>query len=291
MVDRANPSEAVADGPAIPDSNAQDHSETSPDSGAILRCNGYENLCDRRFNEVVFPAAHNAMSNSDDGWIAADQVHGMARQLQDGIRAMLIDTYDWLGDAYLCHTSCLLGTKRLVDGLGEVTMFLRQHPNEVLTLIFEDYISTAETEAAFVGSGLVDFVYAHPPGRDWPTLRTMIQDGHRVFVGAQTAGPPPDWYHHFYDVAWDTPYSFKTPSDFSCAQNRGKRGNDLFLLNHWLENPVPSEALSATANAHDLLLGRATRCQSESGKLPNFVAVNHYSIGDLFAVVRELNAL
>jgi hypothetical protein len=284
---------AVDDGPP----------DTAPDAGADqwvlpvdapgMRCNGYQELCDRRFDQVVFPAAHNAMSNADDGWVFPDQTHSIARQLDDGIRAMLIDTYSYLGSSYLCHTSCLLGNKKLADALGEMATFLRAHPNEVLTLDIEDHLSAADTEAAFVSSGLAEFVYVHPSdaGAPWPTLRTMIESGHRVLVGAENGQPPPPWFHHFYDLAWDTPYTFKTTADFSCAQNRGVRTNALFLLNHWLENPLPDETLSQTANAHDTLLGRARQCQRESGKLPNFVAVNHYSTGDLFQVVRELNGL
>ena len=265
------------------------------DAGAAdasgMRCNGYEALCDRRFDEVVFPTTHNAMSNADDGWAVPNQTHPMLRQLQDGIRAMLIDTYSNLGTGYLCHSSCLIGSKKLVDALSEMADFLGTHPNEVLTLVIEDHLSAADTETAFVASGLVDFVYIHPSGAAWPTLRTMITSGHRVVVGAEMGQPPPAWYHHFYDLAWDTPYTFKSVSEFSCAENRGMRTNALFLLNHWIENPFPSEQLSQTANAHDTLLGRARQCQTESGKLPNFVAVNHYSVGDLFQVVRELNGL
>ncbi|MEA2699360.1 MAG: hypothetical protein QOI66_3631 [Myxococcales bacterium] len=264
---------------------------TLPGDAPGMRCNGYQELCDRRFDQVVFATAHNAMSNADDGWVFPDQTHSIARQLEDGIRAMLIDTYSYLGASYLCHTSCLLGNKKLADALGEMATFLRAHPNEVLTLDIEDHLSAADTEAAFVSSGLADLVYVHPTGAPWPTLRTMIESGHRVLVGAENGQPPPAWFHHFYDLAWDTPYTFKTPADFSCAQNRGTRTNALFLLNHWLENPLPDETLSQTANAHDTLLGRARQCQRESGKLPNFVAVNHYSTGDLFQVVRELNGL
>src|SRR6185503_15298726 len=238
-----------------------------------------------------FPTAHNAMSNADDGWIAPNQQHGMKRQLEDGIRGMLIDTYSYMGSTYLCHSSCLLGSKLLVDGLRDITTFLQGNPHEVLTLVIEDHISAAETETAFNASGLSDLVYVHPAGDPWPTLRTMITSGRRVLVGAESGAPPPAFYHHFYDLAWDTPYSFKSPSDFSCQQNRGSRQNALFLLNHWLENPLPDENLSRTANAHDTLLSRARQCQMESGKVPNFVAVSHYAVGDLFAVVRELNGL
>jgi hypothetical protein len=231
------------------------------------------------------------MSNADDGWLTPNQTHPMARQLRDGIRAMLIDSYSYQGTGYLCHRTCLIGgNKKLGDALDEIVEFLRSNPNEVLAFVIEDNLSAADTAAAFMASQLAGFVYVHPGG-PWPTLREMIESGHRVVVGAEMGGPPPDWYHHFYDLAWDTPYTFKNTSEFSCAQNRGDRKNPLFLLNHWIENPFASESLSATANAHDTLLGRARQCQTESGKLPNFVAVNHYSIGDLFQVVRELNGL
>ncbi|MET0595513.1 MAG: hypothetical protein ABW133_22630 [Polyangiaceae bacterium] len=258
---------------------------------ATMRCNGYAELCDRRFDEVVFPTTHNAMSNSDDGWIAPNQQHGIKRQLDDGIRGMLIDTYSNMGTVYLCHSSCLLGSRPLADALGDMKTFLQQNPNEVLTLVIENHATAAETETVFAATGFVDLMYVHPSGAAWPTLRAMIESGKRVVAGSETDNPPPAWYHNFYSLAWDTPYSFKSTSEFSCQQNRGTKANALFLLNHWLENPLPDENLSRTANARDVLLGRARQCQMESGKLPNFVAVSHYAVGDLFGVVRELNGL
>ena len=288
------PDAPSSDGGALPDGRSGDGAppvDGDASADTPRRCNGFEALCDRRFDEVVFPTTHNAMSNADDGWVAPNQQHGMKRQLEDGIRGMLIDTHSYLGSTYLCHSSCLLGSKLLVDGLREITTFLQSNPNEVLTLVIEDHISAAETETAFTSSGLADFVYSHPAGSAWPTLRTMIDSGRRVLVGAEAGAAPPAWYHHFYDLAWDTPYSFKSTTEFSCQENRGSRQNALFLLNHWVENPLPDENLSRTANAHDMLLSRARQCQMESGKLPNFVAVSHYAVGDLFTVVRELNGL
>jgi hypothetical protein len=261
------------------------------DAPAALRCNGYEALCDRPFDQVVFATTHNSMSNADDGWLIPNQMHPIFRQLEDGVRAFLIDTYSYLGAGYLCHQSCLLGNKPLIPALTEIARFLQDHRNEVLALDIEDHLGATETDDAFRTSGLAAFVYTHAAGEAWPTLRNMIASGHRVFVGAEMGGPPPAWYHHFYDLAWDTPYTFRNATEFSCAENRGSRNNALFLLNHWIENPIASEDLSRTANARDVLLGRARQCQMESGRLPNFIAVNHYSVGDLFAVVRELNGL
>jgi hypothetical protein len=65
-----------------------------PERSAITACNGYPELCDRRVNQVVFAAAHNAMSGADDaGWLFPSQNHGISRQLEDGVRAFLIDAH------------------------------------------------------------------------------------------------------------------------------------------------------------------------------------------------------
>ena len=37
--------------------------------------------------------------------------------------------------------------------------------------------------------------------------------------------------------------------------------------------------------------GRAEECREERGQIPNFVAVNFVILGDLFAVVDELNGV
>ena len=57
-------------------------------------CNGSRENCDKRLNEVVFPATHNSYAAADEpGWFFASQRYGIARQLRDGIRAFLIDIH------------------------------------------------------------------------------------------------------------------------------------------------------------------------------------------------------
>lgn len=254
-------------------------------------CNGHEALCDRPFNEVALPSTHNSMSNFDEGWGAANQQHGLVKQLEDGIRGMLLDTYEWEGGLHFCHGACELGNTPLVAGLKSIKSFMDEHPHEVLAFIVEDHITPEQTAQAFKESGLLAYVYTHTQGTPWPTLREMLLSQKRLVVSAESGGPPPDWYHHAWDLIWDTPYSFKTVDEFSCALNRGSQDNDLFLLNHWLGNPLPTEKLAAAANAYDVLSARAKQCAQEGGQLPNFVAVDFYSIGDLFQVVNELNGL
>jgi hypothetical protein len=60
----------------------------------ISECNGAQELCGRRLNEVVFPATHNSMSAGDiPNWMFPNQEKGIPEQLNDGIRGFLIDAH------------------------------------------------------------------------------------------------------------------------------------------------------------------------------------------------------
>jgi hypothetical protein len=61
---------------------------------AKLHCNGSEALCEKRIDQVVFPGTHNSYAASDQrGWHFATQRYGIERQLDDGIRALLLDVH------------------------------------------------------------------------------------------------------------------------------------------------------------------------------------------------------
>lgn len=60
----------------------------------ITACNGLRVLCDRRLDEVVLPGTHNSMSAADrPGWFFANQVRPIPRQLDDGIRFLMLDPH------------------------------------------------------------------------------------------------------------------------------------------------------------------------------------------------------
>jgi hypothetical protein len=62
--------------------------------GRVGRCNGHAPLCDRRLDEVAFLGTHNSMAAAGErGWLFASQDAGIPRQLNDGVRALLIDTH------------------------------------------------------------------------------------------------------------------------------------------------------------------------------------------------------
>jgi len=254
-------------------------------------CNGSAELCGVSFDQLVLAATHNSMANAEDGWTLPDQQFGLARQLDDGIRGMLLDTKVWNGDLYLCHNDCVLGSILLVEALEILRDFLADNPGEVMTLIFQDDISPEQTASAFAAAGLDEFVYTHPGG-SWPTLAEMVAANTRLLVTAEFSGPPPAWYHHAWDLFQDTHYAFEDIESMHCEPYRGSADNPLFLMNHWIVGPLglSIESDAEQANQAEVLWAQIERCRELRGIRPNLLAVDFYGVGDLIEVVAELNA-
>lgn len=255
-------------------------------------CNGADELCSRRYDQVSYPTTHNAMANADDGWVGPNQTHDVARQLRDGVRALMLDTHPYLDGVYLCHSDCaFFGHRRLAETLTDIRAFLDQHPREVVTIIFEAYVSAAQTEGAFVESGLLDYVHVQPLDQPWPTLHEMIASGKRLVVFSDNDRGARPWYHYVWDYAFETNFSYEKPQDLSCATNRGDPSHSLFILNHFLTRGVGHINLARLINYNPLFADRALQCQEQDERLPNFVTVDFYNVGDLFQVVSTLNGL
>lgn len=300
----------AADGGSPPPSTLPQTCARGPRNTApSTTCNGSTELCSRAYDKVVVPMTHNAMSAGDEGWLTPNQTHGLARQLADGIRGMMLDTKYFSVEAnqnavskidgvstvdqvYLCHGACVRGKTRLLDGLCTITRFLDESPGEILSIIFQNEVDDADTDEVLRASGLGDYLYTHPAGSPWPTLREMIDTGKRLVVFLEKDGGAPPYLHPaFVGNIWDTPYTFSTASDFTCRLNRGATSSPLFLVNHWLMRPDPDVALAREVNVAAVLGKRVEQCTTEAGRPPTFVGVDFYEVGDLFAVVRAANHL
>ena len=118
-----------------------------------------------------------------------------------------------------------------------------------------------------------------------------VESDQRVLVMAENESAGVDWYHTMAEVMQETPYMFLDPADFSNRPGRGGTAGSLLLLNHWIQTaPMPKPSNAAIVNARDALLKRVGDFERERGRLPNLLAVDFYGTGDLFSVVRELNA-
>jgi hypothetical protein len=296
-------------------------------SAAVQTCNGHAELCDRPLNEVVFAATHNSMSIPAPGWMWPSHDGDITEQLKFGIRGFLIDTHYWDTETqvshyvdrlpedmkptveeilaeqsqvlqnfdkdgtYSCHGLCVLGATSLIDMFTEFRIFLEANPDEVIVIIIQDAITPQDTETAFKETGLIDYVYTQQLDSTWPTLDELIERNQRVIVMVEEESPPPAWYMNAWDYAQENPYLMKNLDDFSCTPNRGDTENPLFLLNHWIDRVSPSRVDAARVNNYEFLITQARKCESERGLLPNLIAVNFYSIGDLMVVVDELNGV
>ncbi|MCC6437448.1 MAG: hypothetical protein IT196_20630 [Acidimicrobiales bacterium] len=65
----------------------------APRAAGPATCNGHAELCDRPVDQVTFAGSHNAMASVDAGFLFAQQRATISGQLDNGIRALLVDTH------------------------------------------------------------------------------------------------------------------------------------------------------------------------------------------------------
>lgn len=296
-----------------------------PATASARRCLGSEQMCSLRYDQVAFLATHNAMSTTAARFIGPLQDPGMISQLDEGARAMLIDTYRWESASqlserltssdwppalrtqvrdlvnlanpprpglWLCHSVCRAGATPLVPALDRLRAWLDANPGEIVTLIVEDHVSAEQTQQAFKTAGLDRLIFTPPadPHAKWPTLGDMVGSDRRLVVFAENADGPAPWYRNFYNYAMETPFSVRSPADLTCEPLRGGVGKRLFLLNNFITTATGSRQDAATVNNRQFLLDRVHRCQAEREHLVNFVAVDYATIGDALGAVDALNA-
>src|SRR4030095_13932374 len=62
--------------------------------GVPSTCNGSALLCNRTVDKVVFPGAHNAMSNASvSDWMFPHHPYAISRMLDDGVRMLALDLH------------------------------------------------------------------------------------------------------------------------------------------------------------------------------------------------------
>jgi len=270
-------------------------------------CNGHVELCDRSLADVAFATTHNSFSRDDvytSGF--SNQHFDMSRQLADGVRGFMLDTY-WhkplfrSARATLCHGNCTLGGYLdLVPELRRFRQFLDAEPDNVVLFLVEQHsLTPTQFAAAMKSAGLGTEVYTHAsPTAPWPTLGQLIDAKQRIVVFYWTDGdeisPRPAWYHSLRAEVWETPYKYSSVDEFSCAQERGAPGAQLYMVDHFLSQPAGWASLAAKANPWNVILPRVQAC--EQVQLPNIVAVDYYDIdeneGDgVHSVVRAVDYL
>ena len=257
-----------------------------------LPCNGSPILCNRAYDQVAYATSHNAFSNAAEGWLAPNQEESITVQLEREIRGLMLDThYNADQQPSLCHGDCIWGERPLRDGLEEIRIFLDNHPHEVVTIIFEAYISAADTASAMDQAQLSPYLYTQPAGEPWPTLQELIDRDQRLVVFTDAPEEAFDACHDVWAFCWETHWAAEAPMDLDCTPNRGSTDNSLFILNHFLTAPIALPSLAEQVNHNPFLLQRAQLCQKKQSALPNFVTVDFAATGSVLETVDVLNGV
>ena len=266
---------------------------------ANSQCNGYESLCFKKYDEVAYLTTHNAYSSFEAGFYLPNQNFNITSQLNDGVRAFMLDVYSENDQLVLYHGVSQLGSSLFSDVLNEFKTFIDDNPNEVITLILEDYSSIIELSDALFTSGIIQDLYEHDEVIGWPTLQEMIDlDNRIVLFSDNEVQNPPSWFHFLWEHAVETHFSNASIDEFSCDFNRGNSQNDLFILNHFITNfelvlgnlELYNQQVQQI-NSNPYFIDRVYDCESQKNKFPNFITVDFYDVGDCLEVVNILNEL
>ncbi|KDP24289.1 hypothetical protein JCGZ_25585 [Jatropha curcas] len=265
------------------------------------------------FNKYAFLTTHNAYAI--DGYPShtgvprftfTNQEDSVAQQLNNGARALMLDTYDFRGDVWLCHSfkgQCHDYTAfgPAIDTLKEIEAFLSANPSEIVTIILEDYVQAPNgLTKVFTDAGLMKYwfpVTKMPKnGQDWPLISDMVKNNQRLLVfGSIKSKEETEGIAYQWNYMVENHYGEDGMKAGSCS-NRGEssplddRSKSLVLVNYF--GSIPLKDLSCADNSGDLINMLHTCYGASANRWANFVAVDYYKRsegGGSFQAVDTLN--
>ncbi|KAL2905351.1 hypothetical protein RDABS01_004061 [Bienertia sinuspersici] len=257
------------------------------------------------FNKYAFLTTHNSFSikgesqhNKAPTVTFRNQEDTVTEQLHNGVRALMLDTYDYEGDVWLCHSfkgKCHAYTafEPAIDTLKEIEAFMASNPTEIVTLILEDYVKAPKgLSKVFKASGLMKYwfpVSKMPKnGQNWPLVKDMVAKNQRlvVFTSDKTK-------QRSEGIAYQWSYMGMEPG--KCPKRKeSSTMNDhtksLVLVNHF--KTVPVKLTACEHNSRELIEMLKTCYAAAGNRWANFVAVDFYKRsagGGAFQAVDTMN--
>ncbi|CAG8651012.1 10520_t:CDS:2, partial [Dentiscutata heterogama] len=274
-------------------------------------CNGYAEFCNIPYSQISFIATHNSYAYGNN--VAANQNFDIPTQLKDGIRVFLLDGHkspsstssSTSSEIELCHQSCsLLDSGTATNTLKNITKFLQQNPNEVITIFWENFdnIAPINYKTSYDQAGLTQYCFTQPVDEQWPTMAEIIQSGKRVinFIDNNADTDSVPWLMPEYSYVFETPFENFNPNAWQCTVDRPKdQPQQMYMINHFLYNKItntnieiPQRDSANVTNAANLAQ-HVQNCTNIFVQRPNYVTVDFYNKGsnniNAFSIVAGLN--
>ncbi|CAL9764272.1 unnamed protein product [Musa acuminata subsp. burmannicoides] len=219
-----------------------------------------------------------------------NQQDSITDQLNNGVRGLMLDMYDFLDDIWLCHSTggkCYNFTafQPAIDVLKEIQVFLEANPSEVVTIIIEDYVtSPMGLTKVFNASGLLKYWFpvSRMPknGGDWPLLSDMISRNQRLLVfTSKSAKEASEGIAYEWTYIVENQYGDGGMEAGACP-NRAESSpmnttsRSLVLMNYF--PTIPNLATACKHNSAPLLSMLNTCHNLSANRWPNFIAVDFY---------------
>ena len=86
---------------------------------AYSQCNGSNDLCNKRYDEIAYLTTHNAFNSAAEGFsVLPNQTQSVSAQLNAGVRGLMLDVYDDNGTSMVYHGYAFIGSKPLSNFLN-----------------------------------------------------------------------------------------------------------------------------------------------------------------------------
>ncbi|KAL1809653.1 hypothetical protein ACET3Z_026643 [Daucus carota] len=265
------------------------------------------------FNKYSFLTSHNAFAIDDEpshtGTLritTTNQEDTISQQLHNGVRALMLDTYDFEGSVWLCHSfggKCrdFTAFEPAIDTLKEIEAFLSANPSEIVTLILEDYVTTPKgLTKVFTDAGLMKYWFpvAKMPqnGQDWPLVRDMVARNQRLIVFTsieikqQSEGIAYQWNFMVENKYGDDGMKKGSCSNREESSSLNDKSKSLVLVNYF--RSVSVKVLACGQNSQNLIDMLQTCYGAAGNRWANFVTVDYYKRsegGGAFQAVDRLN--
>ncbi len=163
--------------------------------------------------------------------------------------------------------------------LIEIKNFLEHKPEKIFTLFLDFSTNINELCDIFQEVGLNQYFYTFDPKEGWPSLKSMVDENHRLVVfSMQEHRNSPEWMLYVWNHAVEPYYSIWEAPVFKGEFLKGDPKNSLLIYNDY-NFPRKSENaknLRYDTNQNPYLIEHIKNTWTNTGKTPNFIMLDRY---------------